>query len=310
MATFLQSSSPTLVAALSFAGVFLLYQALQYVVLEYRRSVFRQSKGCKPVARYAHKDPILGLDMFFDNIKNVKAGAFLPSVQARTQRVGANTYSHLLMGHRAVNTCEPENIKAILATQFKDFRMPNIRLNALQPVFGHGIFTTDDKEWEVSRSLLRPNFTRSQVGDLETFETHITKLISKIPLDRSTVDLQDLFFKLTMDSATEFLFGQSTDVLGDSPERGIKFGDAFTYVTERLGLESRVGPIINMLPNKKFSDGIKTIHEYVAGYVSHFSCSSPLFWRIELSRTYIWSSLKPITYQYFFPVALRLLDRY
>lgn len=268
MASFLQSSSPSLVAALSFAAVFLLYQIIQYAITEQRRAAFRRSKGCKPVVKYPHKDPIFGLDMILDNVANVKSGRFLPSIRARTERMGANTYSHLVMGKTTYNTNEPDNIKAILATQFKEFRMPSIRTNALQPVFGHGIFTTDDKEWEVSRALLRPNFTRSQVGDLETFETHISKLISKIPLDRSTVDLQDLFFKLTLDSATEFLFGQSTDVLGDSPERGIKFGDAFTYVTERMGLESRVGPLINMIPNKRYSDGVKTIHEYVRSYVS------------------------------------------
>jgi cytochrome P450 len=178
-----------------------------------------------------------------------------------------NTFSQLLMGKRVINTSEPENIKALLATQFKDFGMPTMRNNALAPVFGHGIFTTDGKEWETSRALLRPNFTRSQVGDLDTFELHISKLISKIPRDQRTVDLQELFFMLTLDSATEFLFGQSTDVLGDSPESGARFSDAFTYVTARMGLESRVGPVVTIIPNKRYSDGKKVIQEYVSAYV-------------------------------------------
>ena len=61
--------------------------------------------------------------------------------------------------------------------------------------------------------MLRPNFARSQVADLDAFETHIAHLIDAIPRDGSTVDLQDLFFSLTMDSATEFLFGKSTNTL-------------------------------------------------------------------------------------------------
>ena len=66
------------------------------------------------------------------------------------------------------------------------------------------------------QSLVRPNFTRSQVADLDTFETHIQKLISKIPKDGSTVDLQTLFFQLTLDSATEFLFGESVSSLSST----------------------------------------------------------------------------------------------
>ncbi len=61
--------------------------------------------------------------------------------------------------------------------------------------------------------MIRPNFTRAQVADLETFETHVGHLIDAIPRDGTTVDLQELFFSLTMDSATEFLFGKSTNTL-------------------------------------------------------------------------------------------------
>lgn len=81
------------------------------------------------------------------------------------------------------------------------------------PVLGHGIFDTDGSAWERSRAMIRPNFTRQQVADLDTFETHMVHLIDRVPRDGSTIDLQDLFFSLTMDSATEFLFGRSTSTL-------------------------------------------------------------------------------------------------
>jgi cytochrome P450 len=267
MATFLETSSPSTVAATCFGGIFLLYQLIQHAILANTRRAFKRSKGCGDLPSYPHKDPILGLDLFFLNMKLLKSGSFMPEVRKRFVWMKHHTFSQILMGNQVINTTDPENIKAMLATQFKDFGMPTIRKNALQPVFGHGIFTTDGKEWETSRSLLRPNFTRSQVGDLETFETHISKLITKIPRDQSTVDLQELFFKLTLDSATEFLFGQSTDVLGASPERGERFADAFTYVTERLGLETRLGPWATILPNKRYKEDVKTIHEYISGYV-------------------------------------------
>jgi cytochrome P450 len=88
-----------------------------------------------------------------------------------------------------------------------------MRKKGFHPIFGKGIFTTDGADWEHSRAMLRPNFVRSQVGDLATFETHIRRLIDAVPADGSTVDLQPLFFDLTLDSATEFLFGESSDSL-------------------------------------------------------------------------------------------------
>jgi cytochrome P450 len=112
-----------------------------------------------------------------------------------------------------ISTIEPENVKTVLSTNFKDFTLGPRRARAFVPVFGHGIFDTDGAAWERSRAMIRPSFTRSQVADLDTFETHISHLIDAIPRDGSTVDLQELFFSLTMDSATEFLFGVSTNTL-------------------------------------------------------------------------------------------------
>jgi len=142
-------------------------------------------------------------------------------------------------------------------------------VKAFQPVLGHGIFTTDGPEWEASRALLRPNFVRNQVGDLNTFDHHISALISHIPKDGSTVDLQALFFMLTIDNATEFLFGTSTGVLegGVSSDRGHKFADAFTYATEKIGAQSRLGKLASIFPDKLFKDSVSYVHEYVQGYV-------------------------------------------
>ena len=64
-----------------------------------------------------------------------------------------------------------------------------------------GIFTTDGAAWHHSREMLRPNFVRSQVGDLATFERHVSHLIQSIPKDNSTVDLSEKFFRREYDQA-------------------------------------------------------------------------------------------------------------
>lgn len=178
------------------------------------------------------------MDIFRENLRLNNVGGLLEVVRGRFAKMKAWTFSQRMVGHKIIMTCEPENIKALLATQFKHFDLPASRLKTIGAIFGHGIFTTNGHEWEESRALLRPNFTRSQVGDLETFETHVSKLIAKIPRDGSVVDIQDLFFMLTLDSATDFLFGYSTNVLDESdPDSpGVKFGEAFQYVTEKAGI--------------------------------------------------------------------------
>jgi len=271
MSTFIENRSPVTLSLLALTSLYTLYHLTLYLITTHRRNLISRKHGCKPIPSYPHKEPIFGLDIFLENSRLMKTGGFMEAVQARYHRLNTYTYTQLFLGDRVINTAEPENIKAVLATQFKEFELPPRRKNAFRPTFGHGIFTTDGKEWEASRALLRPNFTRSQVGDLETFEGHIGKLIERIPKGGETVDLQQLFFMLTMDSATEFLFGTSSDVLGlgmsGERERGVRFQDAFTYVTERMGLESRVGRLATLMPNRRMEESISFVHEYIGAYI-------------------------------------------
>jgi hypothetical protein len=143
MASLFKNESTSFVAAATFGAIFTLYQLVQYAIQYQRRRAIIRNKGCKPLRSYPHKDPILGLDLFFLNVGLTKSGKFLPGIRARFEKIPGWTYSQLLLGMRMISTVEPENIKAILATQFKDFGMPKTRTDAVVPVFGHGIFTED-----------------------------------------------------------------------------------------------------------------------------------------------------------------------
>ena len=166
-------------------------------------------------------------------------------------------------------TIEPENVKTMLATKFKDFSLGKGRKELFIPLLGHGIFDTDGPAWERSRALIRPNFVRQQVADLNMFETHLSHLLHWIPRDGSTVDLQDLFFGLTMDSATEFLFGRSTDVLAPGVESSStkEFAKAFDYCTEAISTHFRTAGMSRLIPDAKRRRSIKTVHAFADGLV-------------------------------------------
>jgi len=68
--------------------------------------------------------------------------------------VGALRYS--LLGMEQILTVDPENLKAMLATQFADFEQGKIKRDGIVgPIFGDGIFGQDGKKWEHSRAMLR-----------------------------------------------------------------------------------------------------------------------------------------------------------
>ncbi|KAG5355743.1 Cytochrome P450 52A13 [Yarrowia sp. B02] len=117
------------------------------------------------------------------------------------------TLGIVLAGVDVTVTLEPDNLKALLATQFKDFCL-GVRHNQLAPILGDGIFTLDGQGWQHSRAMLRPQFARDQVSDVEMIERHVQNLVRRIPPGKA-FDIQELFFNLTLDTATEFLFGQS-----------------------------------------------------------------------------------------------------
>lgn len=202
-----------------------------------RRAMIREH-GCLPVKKYPTKDPFFGIDMFRETLRRLKERKILEDHVTRFERMGNNTRTITFpsLGRQITFTIEPENLKTIQALDFKKWSLGRRRKIAFTPFLGVGIFTSDGADWQHSREMLRPNFVRSQVADLDTFETHIQHLIEAIPRDRSTVDLQDLFFRLTIDSATEFLFGESTLCLapGTNTVSNARFAAAFNRGQESM----------------------------------------------------------------------------
>lgn len=101
------------------------------------------------------------------------------------------------------------------------------------------------------------------------FENHVQHLISHVPRDGSMVDLQPLFFGLTMDSATEFLFGKSTNTLapGLETESASEFVKAFIYCTERVSVELRSFGLLSYVPNKTWRRNVNIIHSFADNIV-------------------------------------------
>ncbi len=122
-------------------------------------------------------------------------------------------FSPTFLHQNSQDTIEPDNLRTALATNFSAWSLPDARKKHLNEFLGQGIFTTDGEAWKHSREIIRPSFSRHRIEDVEgNLEKHCQRLIGCIQPGEQ-VDLQPLFFAFTMDVATEFLFGESSDVL-------------------------------------------------------------------------------------------------
>ena len=129
-----------------------------------------------------------------------------------------------------------------------------------------GIFTTDGEIWHNSRTLLRPQFIKDRVSDLHTFETHVQVLLPMLAGARNgeTVRIDELFYRFTLDTATDFLFGKS---VGSLQNRQTEFADAFTEVQRVQAIIARAGPINEWVPRKSFRHALGVLNKFVGQYI-------------------------------------------
>lgn len=254
-------------AVFGLAFVLIAYQIFLQLTLEYKRRALRKERGVLPAPwAKGFRDRIFGLDLFRQNLQSIKEHRVLERGQERFRKTNANTMQMVVLGRHIHFTIEPENLKHIQAIDFKKWSLGIRRKQGFRQLLGDGIFTTDGAEWQHSREMLRPNFVRSQVGDLATFETHVSHLIDSLPKDGATVDLSERFFRLTIDSATEFLFGESTQSLTRGSDQA--FAVAFNRGQEHIAKLSRFGMFAWLLVrDPQWEKDRDFVHGFVDYYV-------------------------------------------
>jgi len=131
------------------------------------------------------------------------------------------------------------------------------------PMFGEGIFNQDGDAWKQSRQLLRPQFQVKEYSDLSIFSNATDNLLNAIPREGGVIDLQPLFFRMTLDVTTEFLFGESTESLKVPESAGEdNFAEAFNIAQEYVAKRFCLLDLYWLVDGKKFRDAGKKIHYF------------------------------------------------
>ncbi|KAG0645550.1 cytochrome P450 [Hyphodiscus hymeniophilus] len=224
-----------------------------HILLSSARRKFRREHGCQSIRSLPSSDPIWNISLVKETVKSLNEQRFLPAISDRFTKYG-NTHEFYSNNH-VIATCDPENIKCVLATSFRDFDLTSSRDGAFRPVIGHGIFTNSGPLWEESRKLLRPVFADTRLPDLDSLEMHLAILFKVLPRD-SRVDLQEYFLRLLTDTTTDLVFGSNESCQTDGASE--LFG-AMDVCTEKIHRVVQLGKMAKLFPDSNYRKSLKHV---------------------------------------------------
>lgn len=170
------------------------------LIIYYSLSVGRRrprldTSACLLPRKYAHLDPILGLDFLFQTTRLILQHKNVPAVAARHGEYG-HTFVLISMGQKVYHTIEAQNLEAFYSTRWMNWGVEPARLKAMEPFCGHGFITTDGETWQQFREMLRPSFADSNFENLAPFGAAVDEFLNQLPADGTTVDLSPKLYEL------------------------------------------------------------------------------------------------------------------
>ncbi|KAI0944226.1 hypothetical protein AcW1_001983 [Taiwanofungus camphoratus] len=194
------------------AACLLSFPTAAFILVRWRKYANRKeaaSLGAVMPPTVKHKWPG-GVDILLAVSRNFEK-TFLGDWLFKWSEEYGHTYNREVLFENRLFTSEPEHIKAILATDFAGFEKgPNFR-NQMGSLLGTGVFNSDGEMWKFHRAMTRPFFSRDRVSHFDIFDRHVEDAFKQMRSrfqEGYAVDWQDLVSRFTLDSATEFLFGQ------------------------------------------------------------------------------------------------------
>lgn len=218
---------------------------IKYIVLP----LLSPKKAQDTTARkYPHLDRFLGLDLAVQTWQDFQRGKLCEGLRERHLKHGA-TFSTNSLGSETIYTTEPENIRTVTTREFAKFGKAGWVVEAAKHI-GNGVLMNEGDAWKHSRTMLKPMFSRSALDEPAMLEPHVQSLVDEMrrlaQKGRGVFDFHELASMFTLDVVTEFLFGKSTDCLGNPTLVDGKDGVNFLSLVK--GFEGPSGQFIAVGP--------------------------------------------------------------
>ncbi|KAL7619461.1 hypothetical protein AAE478_010000 [Parahypoxylon ruwenzoriense] len=174
-----------------------------------------------------------------------------------------NTFQQVVGWNTSILTTEPANVESMLLSNFKDWGL-GLRRTIFFPLLGDGIFLQEGDVWKRSRDILRPHFYHRHYENLDIYRPHVENLLEAIASEATRVtNLEPLFFRLTLDVTTEFLFGES--VWSQRPASSIvshDFEGVFDLAQDISAQRLRFQKLHWLVKGKKLRMACDTVHQF------------------------------------------------
>ncbi|KAJ3579480.1 hypothetical protein NPX13_g1088 [Xylaria arbuscula] len=216
--------------------------------------------GCLPPPLLQNQRP-LGVDRL-EQIFRAEAEDRLMELFLFHFRQTGYTLKQVFLMTPAYGTVDPANLEAMFSTNFSDWSF-GPRRDITFPMFGDGIFTQEGDAWKRSREMLRPQLVYRQYEDLHVFQQPVEDLLQVLSKCGGAVDLQPLFFRLTLDMTTAFLFGKSINSLltpDNSQEQ--TFAQAFDTAQSYVASRFRLLDLYWLIGGRKWRNACAKVHEF------------------------------------------------
>ncbi|KAF9460985.1 cytochrome P450 monooxygenase pc-3 [Collybia nuda] len=265
----------------------LLSRPLWLITLRYRVQFSHRSEAAKRGAAlipHVHDKWPGGFSITSAMVNSFKTG-YPGDIFVEWSKQYGNTFYLNLASEGRLFTSEPEHIKAILATQFENFDKGPILFDQFHSLLGTGVFNSDGDMWKFHRTITRPFFTKDRISHFDVFESHANDAIEQATNrldDGYPIDFQDLVSRFTLDSATEFLFGNDVHCLSaglpypaSSPlansaafvnHSSNKFVNAFIAAQSNTALRTRYGT--NWPLTEFWTDRVKPHRKEIDAFVN------------------------------------------
>uniref|UniRef100_A0A0G7ZNT9 Cytochrome P450 CYP86K6 n=1 Tax=Picea glauca TaxID=3330 RepID=A0A0G7ZNT9_PICGL len=187
-----------------------------------------------------------------------------------------------------VVTCSPENLEYILKTEFLNFPKGRYFNSVFFDVFGDGLFTVDGELWKRQRKsvamvLASRNSRGQNINEIQNLILErLIPVLEDSRMNLSSLDLQDVFLRLSFDSVCYIISGKDAGCLSPGLLE-IPFVRAFDEAIESCTYRLIFLPILWKLM-KIFNVGFEQKHSKVMGTVRGFASKMVKARRAELEN--------------------------
>ncbi|KAJ1300310.1 hypothetical protein OPQ81_005132 [Rhizoctonia solani] len=184
-----------------------IFWSLRNVIRDTLREREAKRLGARVVPKVKGKWPG-NVDVMLRLVRSIHGG-YVAEVWDELSKEYGNTFNMRILWDDLIITIDHDVIKYILATGFNSFCKGPRQQARVESFLGDGIFNRDGELWKFHRNMIRPFFVRERISEFDLFDNYTQKLLARIKecVDVGLpLDVQDLYGRLTIDAAGEFLF--------------------------------------------------------------------------------------------------------